>query len=638
MIDKNYEHDNYDYEDNNNNFTSRRDKDKDKDKNKDKDKDKHQRKHDEPTGEAETLIGRKLHKFGDLAQREKIPRTYLERRRNEEKAFNIRKLKNENRYNPKTKDTQSIYEDIIILVQKYLSDQPPEYVSSAVNEIIPTIKKNDISKEDKMIFIKNILGKEITNEEINKFILLCKGLLDYNIEENENEKNKNKKYNQEMDINMNLDIDDDGQNKNDEKVQATTYLEIEEQEKSDNEENNVQTNNNNLMNDSDLNLDLIIDDISYIKTYLGKVLNIKEEKILNEKENNLYGYLNMENQNECENNLFMMLGNENMNLIQFLLINRNIILFLYAIQKANTLEKKNELINNLKHKSKESYDILYKKHYFDSDKDKDFKTISTRSKTKSEISDRNQNSNSIILSNIDLSKYDFIEEDHYMRSKSLKLPQNVIEKTGEGYKEIIIPPSKKDNNSKKIKQFPVTSLPSWMYNAFQVKEDISKDDNGPIQTNVKFITEKFNEIQSKVLPTVLNTDENLLICAPTSSGKTNIALLSIMRVLSLYRDEESGLIDTKSFKVVYIAPMKALIKEIVGYFSQRLEYYGITVNELSGDVNLSNYEINNTNIIVTTPEKYDIITRKTGQRTFIEKVKLIIIDEIHLLHDIRGAV
>ena len=626
MQDESYDEDEF-------NITNYNKKEKDREKDKDKDKDKHRR-HDEPTGEAETLIGRKLHRFGDLAQREKIPRNYLERRKNEEKAFGAIKMKNENKYNPKTKDTQSIYEDIIIMVQNYLSDQPPEYVSSAVNEIIPYIKKTDVSKEDKMIYLKNILGKEITNEEINKFILLCKGLLDYNLEENENQKNKN--YNQEMDINMNLDIDDDIPNKNENNIQATTYLEIEEQEKSDNEDL-IQANNKNYINDddSDLNLDLIINDITYIRQYLKKILNLKDEKILDEKENKLYGYLNMENQNECENNLFMLLEQDNTKIIEFLLVNRNIILFLYSMQKADTLEKKNELIKNLKNNSKESYDILCKKHYFD--EDKDLKTISTKTKTKSDISEKTQHSNNIILSNIDLSKFDFIEEDHYMRSQSLKLSSNIIEKTGEGYKEITIPPAKRDNNSKKIKQFPVTSLPSWMYNAFQIKQS-SNDEDGPINTNVKFITEKFNEIQSKVLPTVLNTDENLLICAPTSSGKTNIALLSIMRLLSLYRDENTGTIDVKSFKVVYIAPMKALIKEIVGYFSQRLEDYGIVVKELSGDVNLSNYEINNTNIIVTTPEKYDIITRKTGQRTFIEKVKLIIIDEIHLLHDIRGSV
>lgn len=43
-------------------------------------------------------------------------------------------------------------------------------------------------------------------------------------------------------------------------------------------------------------------------------------------------------------------------------------------------------------------------------------------------------------------------------------------------------------------------------------------------------------------------------------------------------------------------------------------------------------------IIVTTPEKWDIITRKSGDRAYTQLVKLIIIDEIHLLHDERGAV
>ena len=43
-------------------------------------------------------------------------------------------------------------------------------------------------------------------------------------------------------------------------------------------------------------------------------------------------------------------------------------------------------------------------------------------------------------------------------------------------------------------------------------------------------------------------------------------------------------------------------------------------------------------MIVTTPEKWDIITRKAGDRTYTQLVRLIIIDEIHLLHDNRGPV
>ena len=43
-------------------------------------------------------------------------------------------------------------------------------------------------------------------------------------------------------------------------------------------------------------------------------------------------------------------------------------------------------------------------------------------------------------------------------------------------------------------------------------------------------------------------------------------------------------------------------------------------------------------MIVTTPEKWDIITRKSGDRTYTQLVRLLIIDEIHLLHDNRGPV
>jgi pre-mRNA-splicing helicase BRR2 len=43
-------------------------------------------------------------------------------------------------------------------------------------------------------------------------------------------------------------------------------------------------------------------------------------------------------------------------------------------------------------------------------------------------------------------------------------------------------------------------------------------------------------------------------------------------------------------------------------------------------------------VIVCTPEKWDIVTRKGAERTFTQLVRLIIFDEIHLLHDDRGPV
>ena len=69
----------------------------------------------------------------------------------------------------------------------------------------------------------------------------------------------------------------------------------------------------------------------------------------------------------------------------------------------------------------------------------------------------------------------------------------------------------------------------------------------------------------------------MLVCAPTSAGKTNIALLSILKTISDYRDPDGGSIDYSKFKVVYIAPMKALVAEITGNLENRLKTLGITV-------------------------------------------------------------
>lgn len=97
--------------------------------------------------------------------------------------------------------------------------------------------------------------------------------------------------------------------------------------------------------------------------------------------------------------------------------------------------------------------------------------------------------------------------------------------------------------------------------------------------------------------------------------------------------------DTEGFKIVYVAPMKALAAEITGKLSKRLAWLGIRCREYTGDMHLTKSEIVQTQIIVTTPEKWDVVTRKgTGDTELVQKVRLLIIDEVHMLHDERGAV
>jgi pre-mRNA-splicing helicase BRR2 len=100
---------------------------------------------------------------------------------------------------------------------------------------------------------------------------------------------------------------------------------------------------------------------------------------------------------------------------------------------------------------------------------------------------------------------------------------------------------------------------------------------------------KFNPVQSAVLDCALYSRKNMLICAPTSSGKTNIAVFTILNTMAQYMNGD-GDFDLSKFKMVYIAPMKALVAEVTGNLSSRLK--GITVKELTGDMQLSRQQIN----------------------------------------------
>jgi len=55
------------------------------------------------------------------------------------------------------------------------------------------------------------------------------------------------------------------------------------------------------------------------------------------------------------------------------------------------------------------------------------------------------------------------------------------------------------------------------------------------------------------------------------------------------------------------------------------------VSELTGDHQLTREQIQATQIIVCTPEKWDIITRKGGEKTFVSLVRLIIIVSVKVL-------
>ncbi|GAA5998703.1 ATP-dependent RNA helicase BRR2 [Rhodotorula paludigena] len=219
---------------------------------------------------------------------------------------------------------------------------------------------------------------------------------------------------------------------------------------------------------------------------------------------------------------------------------------------------------------------------------------------------------------LDLESMAFAQGGRLMSNKKCKLPEGSFKRSKKGYEEVHVP-APKPAPLKEGELVPVTSLPEWAREAFKGNPNL-------------------NRVQSRLYPVAFGTDEPLLLCAPTGAGKTNVAMLTILNELAKHRNEATGEFDFSAFKIVYIAPMKALVQEMVGNFSKRLEPYNVVVNELTGDRQLTKQQIAETQIIVTTPEKWDVITRKSTDTSYTNLVSLIIIDEIHLLHDERGPV
>lgn len=156
-----------------------------------------------------------------------------------------------------------------------------------------------------------------------------------------------------------------------------------------------------------------------------------------------------------------------------------------------------------------------------------------------------------------------------------------------------------------------------------------------------------NRMQSLLYEVAYRTNENMLICAPTGAGKTDAAMLTVLNAIGKNTvpsplEEPSATeftVQVDDFKIVYVAPMKALAAEVTEKLGKRLAWLGIQARELTGDMQLTKREIMETQIIVTTPEKWDVVTRKsTGDTELVQKVRLLIIDEVHMLHDERGAV
>ncbi|KAL9692122.1 hypothetical protein quinque_016448, partial [Culex quinquefasciatus] len=139
----------------------------------------------------------------------------------------------------------------------------------------------------------------------------------------------------------------------------------------------------------------------------------------------------------------------------------------------------------------------------------------------------------------------------------------------------------------------------------------------------------FNPIQTQDFNAVYNSEDNVFVGAPTGSGKTTIAEFAVLRML---QQNPHG-------RVIYLVSRDALAELIFMDWHQKFgQNLGCKVVKLTGETGTDLKLIAKGQIIVTTADKWDILSRRWKQRKNVQNIQLFIVDELQLIGGEEGPV
>ena len=147
------------------------------------------------------------------------------------------------------------------------------------------------------------------------------------------------------------------------------------------------------------------------------------------------------------------------------------------------------------------------------------------------------------------------------------------------------------------------------------------------------------EAQLAAVPRVLDGD-NLLLIAPTGMGKTEAVTLPLLDNLLRRMDGGDGEA-RKGFQLLYITPLRALNRDMLRRIQEMGRVLGVTVGVRHSDTTQSERNRQSRNppqVLITTPETLQIMFTGKLLRRALERVRAVVIDEVHeLATDERGA-
>uniref|UniRef100_T1JH32 U5 small nuclear ribonucleoprotein 200 kDa helicase n=1 Tax=Strigamia maritima TaxID=126957 RepID=T1JH32_STRMM len=597
---------------------------------------------DEATGEVVSLGGRlEGSRMGDRYQRTK-PKFSEERKakrqKRDEARYDFTKMKGSSllsqgmddtigiSYRPKTQETRQTYDILLSVIQEALGDQPRDVLCGAADEVLAVLKNERLKDKERKTDVEAYIGT-LADERFALLVNLGKKISDYGVDEKSELADDNidetygvnvqfEESDDEDDEDVYGEVRDDDSNDENEGEEARVETTLQATNLSNGKETTTKTEK--LLHPRDIDaywlqrkLSRNYDDPMLAQSTADEVLSILKKA---------------SDDRDCENQLVLLLGYNQFDFIKVLRQHRQMIMYCTLLASSQSESEKSKIISEMQNDPQLSkilrlLENTENEDFIQEERERRAKARQARIDADPEAMEIDDGSGGQVPGMrqlLDLEDLTFNAGSHFMANKRCQLPDGSFRKQRKGYEEVHVPALKPKPFDPNENLVPVEKLPKYAHAAFDGFKTL-------------------NRIQSRLYKAALDSDENLLLCAPTGAGKTNVALLSIMREIGKHINPD-GTINADEFKIIYVAPMRSLVQEMVGNFTKRLSSYNIKVSELTGDHQLSKEEIHASQIIVCTPEKWDIITRKGGEKTYTQLVRLMIFDEIHLLHDDRGPV
>ncbi|KAL6536932.1 hypothetical protein OROHE_012516 [Orobanche hederae] len=140
----------------------------------------------------------------------------------------------------------------------------------------------------------------------------------------------------------------------------------------------------------------------------------------------------------------------------------------------------------------------------------------------------------------------------------------------------------------------------------------------------------FNSVQTRGFNKLYYSNDNVLVAAPTGSGKTMCVEFAILR------NHRKG---PESMLAVYIAPVEALEKERYEDWNKKFGAgLGMRVVKFTGDTETDSRHFNKGKIIISTPEKWDVFSCRWYNKQHMQYISLFMVDELHLIGGQGGPV